>query len=69
MKHAKVPATRKTARRVAAIAFAALLGVGAAGCGSKSGSGNNDAPTPAPATKPATNTPGTTAPQTGGAGF
>jgi hypothetical protein len=69
MRHAKGPAARKVVRGVAAMAFAAVLGVGAAACGSNGGSGHNDAPTPAPATNQATNAPATTAPQTGGAGF
>ena len=74
MKRVKVVSARKVVWRIAPIACVALLGVGAAACGSSSNTGTHDAPTvttvPASAAAaPATAAPATTAPQSGGAGF
>ena len=60
------PATRrKVIHQVSALAFVALLGVGAAACGSNGGGRTQNAPS---LTQPAV-TPTTAAPNSGGAGF
>ena len=74
MRRVKVTSARTVVRRIAPIACVALLGVGAAACGSSSNTGTHDSPTattaPSGATPaPATPAPATTAPQSGGAGF
>lgn len=58
---------RKILRRTAPVACAALMALGAAGCGSSSSSTDTgDSPTTVPAGAGAD---GTSAPQSGGAGF
>ena len=74
MRRVKVSSARNIARRIALIACVAMLGVGAAACGSSSNTGTHDSPTattaPSGATKvPASTAPASTAPQSGGAGF
>lgn len=81
MRRVKVSSARNVARRIAPVACVAMLGVGAAACGSSSKTGTHDAPTATTApsgatvapsgatTAPATTAPATTAPQSGGAGF
>jgi hypothetical protein len=68
---------RKVMQRVAALTCVAVLGFGAAACGSSSTTNHSNQPpattspsgaTTAPAT-PAATTPATTSPQSGGAGF
>jgi hypothetical protein len=68
MTRTKTNARRKVIYRIAPIACAALLGVGAAACGSGGTSHTRNAPTPTGAT-PAASTPSTTAAKSGGAGF
>lgn len=71
MTRIKTPGRSKTLWRSAPIAFVALLGFGAAACGSSGTSHTQNSPTtpvPPAATTPAT-APSTTAPQSGGAGF
>jgi hypothetical protein len=66
MKRTKTQGRNKILRRTAPIAFVAILGVGAAACGSSGGGTRTQSP--AAPTAPA-NTPTTAAPQSGGAGF
>jgi hypothetical protein len=77
MKRDRSTTGRKVVQRFAALACVAVLGVGAAACGSSGKTGHNDQPpattapsaaTTAPAPAAAT-TPATTSPQSGGAGF
>ena len=72
MRRTQTTSARRVVRRFAPIAFTAILGVTAAGCGSSSSPGNTPTATTTPsgATTPGATTPGaTTAPESGGAGF
>jgi hypothetical protein len=73
MRRVKVSAANKVVQRIAVIGCAAILGVGAAACGSAGNTVTPKAPTPttpAPTTaRPTVTTPPTTAPKSGGAGF
>ena len=70
MRQVKVTAVSKVVQRIAVIACVAILGVGAAACGSTGNNVTPKAPTPTTARPNAvTTTPPTTAPQSGGAGF
>lgn len=65
MKRTNTRARNRVLRRAAPIAVVAILGVGAAACGSSGGNTHTNSPgasTPSPA-------PSTTAPKSGGAGF
>jgi hypothetical protein len=64
----KASSGRRVIHRLALLACAALLGVGAAACRSSGTSHTQNAPTPTAGT-PAASTPSTTAPKSGGAGF
>ena len=72
MRQVKVTAVSKVVQRIAVVACVAILGVGAAACGSTSDNVTPKAPTPTSApsavSTPPT-TPPTTSPQSGGAGF
>lgn len=59
---------RKVTRRIAPVALAAMLGLGAAACGSSGGTRTQNAPPPSAGT-PGTGSPSTSAPSNGGAGF
>jgi hypothetical protein len=63
----KADSGRKMMYRIAPLACAALLGLGAAACGSSGTSHTQNPPTPAASTP--TTSPSTTAPKSGGAGF
>jgi hypothetical protein len=68
MRQVKVTPVRNVVHRVAVIACVAILGVGAAACGSTSNTDTPKAPTPTTVGSPVS-TPPTTAPKSGGAGF
>lgn len=68
MRQVKVTAVSKVGQRIAVIACVAILGVGAAACGSTGNTVTPKAPTPTTA-RPTVTTPPTTAPKSGGAGF
>ncbi len=61
--------TRKVMRQVAALACVAVLGLGAAACGSKGNPGTNNKPAATTPPSGPTTAPPTTSPQSGGAGF
>lgn len=74
MNHVKATTSSKMFRRVAAVAFVAVIGLGATACGDDSVTPQspNTSPAPAAATTPApaaTTPSATTNPDSGGAGF
>ena len=70
MNQIKVRTTSNMFRRVAAVAFVAVVGLGATACGDNSVTPQSPNTTPAAGTTPAAaTTPGATQPQSGGSGF
>ena len=68
MGQVKVTAASKVVQRIAVVFCVAILGVGAAACGSTGDNVTPQAPTPTTIHSTVT-TPPTTTPQSGGAGF
>jgi hypothetical protein len=69
MRQVKATAVSNVVQRIAVIACVAILGVGAAACGSSGNTVTPKAPTPTTVRSTVTTPPTTTAPKSGGAGF